>query len=267
MATTKRYGKNADGSYSECRAKPGNEGRYGCFHKEHTDMTADEAQAANEKAAARNATSATALSKHALTKEPASSRFDFLEDPDFEDTVKDIASKDDDDSRCFAYTYSTSKDALASLIKADSNPNSTYDDDTVNTLKDIATADGEYSYSIGYKRDYWNVFKQYGKRKYKAPEFPWPKGVDLKIDDYGRPVLMVGLRQDETPLKLSDKGRGSFFSMTKRAVKRDGFKGNDAILVVYNYDNPAQYNYTSMGKGSSLPLDDAMVKYEYLGLR
>lgn len=49
-----QYGKNEDGTVSICKAKPGNEGRYGCFHKEHADLTPEQAQEINEKAAAMN---------------------------------------------------------------------------------------------------------------------------------------------------------------------------------------------------------------------
>lgn len=49
MAFKKRYGKNPDGSYSECKARPENVGKYRCDHSEHVTMTPIEAQAANEK--------------------------------------------------------------------------------------------------------------------------------------------------------------------------------------------------------------------------
>lgn len=70
MAFKKRYGKNEDGSYSECKAKPGNEGKYGCFHTEHVMMTPTEAQAANEREAEQKAASVeqnTSLSKPAVS--------------------------------------------------------------------------------------------------------------------------------------------------------------------------------------------------------
>lgn len=50
-----RYGRNADGSVSVCRAKPGNEGRYGCTHSEHVNMTPAEADAVNERAISESA--------------------------------------------------------------------------------------------------------------------------------------------------------------------------------------------------------------------
>jgi hypothetical protein len=44
--STSIYGKNTDGSYSICKAKPGNEGRYGCHHVEgsHVQLTPNEFQ-------------------------------------------------------------------------------------------------------------------------------------------------------------------------------------------------------------------------------
>lgn len=43
-----RYGRNPDGSVSVCKAKPGNEGKYGCMHSEHVDLEQGEANAINE---------------------------------------------------------------------------------------------------------------------------------------------------------------------------------------------------------------------------
>jgi hypothetical protein len=44
------YGENEDGSWSVCRAKPENVGKYNCHHKSHAQLTADEAQKRNEQA-------------------------------------------------------------------------------------------------------------------------------------------------------------------------------------------------------------------------
>jgi hypothetical protein len=60
--STKRYGRNPDGTYSICKAKPGNEGRYGCHHVASKDgsepahelLSKAEAQALNEKVYERN---------------------------------------------------------------------------------------------------------------------------------------------------------------------------------------------------------------------
>lgn len=43
-----RYGREADGTVSLCRAKPGNEGKYGCHHTQHVDISPREADALNE---------------------------------------------------------------------------------------------------------------------------------------------------------------------------------------------------------------------------
>lgn len=43
-----RYGREADGTVSPCRAKPGNEGKYGCHHTQHVDISPREADALNE---------------------------------------------------------------------------------------------------------------------------------------------------------------------------------------------------------------------------
>lgn len=52
MAVKQRYGMNADGSVTRCRAKPGNVGRYGCTHGRHEDLTDEQAMEINERAAA-----------------------------------------------------------------------------------------------------------------------------------------------------------------------------------------------------------------------
>lgn len=54
-AKKSRYGLNADGSVSICRAKPENVGRYRCTHADHRYMSPREAQAVNEAAAHANA--------------------------------------------------------------------------------------------------------------------------------------------------------------------------------------------------------------------
>lgn len=54
MGDKRRYGKNPDGSYSECKAKPENVGRYRCNHAEHVEMTPEEADSLNEKNTERN---------------------------------------------------------------------------------------------------------------------------------------------------------------------------------------------------------------------
>jgi hypothetical protein len=52
-ASKQQYGENDDGSWSVCRARPENVGRYNCHHKAHENLTANEAQKRNEKAYAR----------------------------------------------------------------------------------------------------------------------------------------------------------------------------------------------------------------------
>jgi hypothetical protein len=52
--TKQQYGYDDDGSVSICKAKPGNEGRYGCHHSKHTELTASEADAINEAAFAKD---------------------------------------------------------------------------------------------------------------------------------------------------------------------------------------------------------------------
>ena len=47
-----QYGQNEDGTWSVCRAKPENVGRYNCHHVSHAILTATEAQEKNEKAIA-----------------------------------------------------------------------------------------------------------------------------------------------------------------------------------------------------------------------
>lgn len=87
MATIEQYGMNADGSVSICRAKPGNEGRYGCHHTKHVQISAQEASAINEAVnQVELATSAAGLSK----KNSFVSKIDDLLDSDtiYEDSVK-----------------------------------------------------------------------------------------------------------------------------------------------------------------------------------
>lgn len=55
VSSRKRYGKNPDGSYSECKAKPENVGKYRCNHSEHVEMTQEEVDSINEKNTANHA--------------------------------------------------------------------------------------------------------------------------------------------------------------------------------------------------------------------
>ena len=45
-----QYGRNDDGSWSVCKAKPENVGRYNCHHAEHQILSSTEAQTRNERA-------------------------------------------------------------------------------------------------------------------------------------------------------------------------------------------------------------------------
>lgn len=184
------------------------------------------------------------------------------------DKMSDKADRDFIINDSFMYTYGTAKSAFESMKSHDG----VYDDDSMNTLRDIAAGDAGYDWTMRSKRKAWRKFNErigLNRRTNAKPpvEMPIVKDVDLRIDSYGRPVIMVGVRRDESPLKLSDKGRGSFFNSIKNSAKKDGFKGNEAVIVVYNYDNPTQYNYSSMGrKKSSSPLDDGFVEDKILKL-
>jgi hypothetical protein len=74
----KQYGRSPDGTYSICRAKPGNEGRYGCHHVASKDgsepahelLSASQAQALNEKAYERKIVGKLNKSRADLSKKP-----------------------------------------------------------------------------------------------------------------------------------------------------------------------------------------------------
>lgn len=66
-----RYGKNEDGTVSECNAQPQNVGRFGCHHAEHMDMTKAQADAINQhvvEETARNEASASKPSGFGMSK-------------------------------------------------------------------------------------------------------------------------------------------------------------------------------------------------------
>lgn len=46
---TRRFGKDANGLWKVCVARPENVGTHGCTHGEHVDMSPQEAQARNER--------------------------------------------------------------------------------------------------------------------------------------------------------------------------------------------------------------------------
>lgn len=64
-----QYGYNSEtGDWERCRAKPGNEGKYGCPHAEHQHMTRSDATQRNEASEERRASSEASSVPAALTK-------------------------------------------------------------------------------------------------------------------------------------------------------------------------------------------------------
>ena len=72
-----QYGKDGNGQWSPCRAKPENYGKPPCYHSEHRSMSADDANKMNENAIAENHTvngTASMLSKSPRSNSEATQR-------------------------------------------------------------------------------------------------------------------------------------------------------------------------------------------------
>lgn len=85
MNQTKRFGTNPNGTLSECRAKEGNVGRYGCNHGTHIPVSSEQEMAAvnrhNEEVRAKEYGATSTLKKATVTKAKPAPKPMIMKDP------------------------------------------------------------------------------------------------------------------------------------------------------------------------------------------
>lgn len=172
-----QYGKNPDGTVSECKAEPQNRGKGRCHHAEHVDLTPSQAQEINEKATAAKMKSAAPQLSKPEAKTPVTREETFTVDGEKVKLAPKMSSEDFSNLLCTVEDYVNDEKTKPLFDRIMEKNEAVYDDN------DLEYADWQYEGPTSYFNG-GSSYSAYGRSQSESPASEESAVIKVYDDEY-----------------------------------------------------------------------------------